>query len=77
MNPGLKPVVHAVSFAAALLASLTARAQPLANPSGNYGGGLFLLLLLLGLIYLLGLCAVALFNWGKPRIKKWVQGWKD
>ena len=52
-------------------------AQPVGNPSGGGLSGLLLLLVLLAVLYVAGICAIALFFWLKTRIKKWVKSWKD
>ncbi|MGA3125611.1 MAG: hypothetical protein ABSD13_02770 [Candidatus Korobacteraceae bacterium] len=56
---------------------IPAQAQPLSNPSSGGIGGIFLLLILLGAIYVIGICAIAIFYRLRSKIMKWVSSWQD
>ncbi len=52
-------------------------AQPMTDPSKVNIRGLVFLVVIIGLIYLAATGISALFSWLKPKIKEWVQSWKD
>lgn len=58
-----------------LLLASYAQAGYMGIPSGNIGG-IFLIIILLALLWVIFIISVFLISWIKPKIKKWVGGWK-
>jgi hypothetical protein len=57
------------------LSASYAHAGYMGVPSGGIGG-LLLLMILLGLLYMILIIGVLVISWIKSKIKKWVGGWK-
>jgi hypothetical protein len=58
-----------------LFSASHAQAGYMGAPSGSIGG-LFLLMVLIALLFVIFIGAVLLISWMKSKIKKWVSGWK-
>jgi hypothetical protein len=58
-----------------LLSASYAQAGYMGVPSGSIGG-LFLLMILIALLYIIFIIGVFLISWIESKIKKWVGGWK-
>ena len=58
-----------------LLVASYAQAGYMGMPSGSIGS-LFLMMILLALLYMIFIIGVFLISWIKPKIKRWVGGWR-
>jgi hypothetical protein len=70
-----KAIIRMVSVLCFLVSATYAQAGYMGIQSGNIGG-IFMLLIVIGLLYLLVIACAVIYAWLKEKIKKWVSGWK-